>query len=195
VAVTGKVPSNATVWLAGICLQLRKSNYSSCLPPNPCFLPTISRACLPACLPACLQLGGGRTTTGMVIGSLLRMKLNGAQLELGGPGGLVGQASATVGHMDEDVGGCSPRGGSDDDDEQQQQQQGQQQQQQQRGVQQQLSSAPSLFRGASSHGLDAALAAMRRADEGGDGGGGGGGEEAAEEGGQVRPAAAERQGC
>ena len=138
--------------------------------------------------PACLQLGGGRTTTGMVIGSLLRMKLNGAQLELGAPGGLVGQASATVGPMDEDVGGCSPRGGSDDDDEQQQQQQ-------QRGVQQQLSSAPSLFRGASSHGLDAALAAMRRADEGGDGGGDGGGEEAAEEGGQVRPAAAERQGC
>lgn len=67
-----------------------------------------------ACLPLLLQLGGGRTTTGMVIGSLLRMHLNGARI--GGDGGLALGAAATAEHMDEDVGGVSPRGGSDDED-------------------------------------------------------------------------------
>jgi hypothetical protein len=47
------------------------------------------------------QLGGGRTTTGMVIGSLLRMHLNGARL--GGEGGLA-PPGETAEHMDEDVG-------------------------------------------------------------------------------------------
>ncbi|KAL4440251.1 hypothetical protein ABPG75_003252 [Micractinium tetrahymenae] len=60
------------------------------------------------------QLGGGRTTTGMVIGSLLRMHLNGARI--GGDGGLALGMAATAEHMDEDVGGASPRGGSDDED-------------------------------------------------------------------------------
>ncbi|EFN52818.1 hypothetical protein CHLNCDRAFT_26452 [Chlorella variabilis] len=50
------------------------------------------------------QLGGGRTTTGMVIGSLLRMHLNGARI--GGEGGLAGPPAETAEHLDEDVGEC-----------------------------------------------------------------------------------------
>lgn len=50
----------------------------------------------------------------MVIGSLLRMHLNGARI--GGESGLALGAAATAEHMDEDVGGVSPRGGSDDED-------------------------------------------------------------------------------
>lgn len=52
------------------------------------------------------QLGGGRTTTGMAIGTLLRMHLNGAQL----PPPSDMDRKQTVERLDEDVGGASPRG-------------------------------------------------------------------------------------
>jgi hypothetical protein len=58
------------------------------------------------------QLGGGRTTTGMVIGALLRMFLNGASL------GEVMEPGESLQHLDEDVGrGSSLVGGSSDDDD------------------------------------------------------------------------------
>lgn len=58
------------------------------------------------------QLGGGRTTTGMAIGTLLRMHLNGAVL----PKASDMERMETFNRLDEDVGGQSPRGGSDDED-------------------------------------------------------------------------------
>ena len=51
------------------------------------------------------QLGGGRTTTGMCIGSLLRMHLNGAAI----PTMTQLERVATLERLDEDVGGLSPR--------------------------------------------------------------------------------------
>lgn len=51
------------------------------------------------------QLGGGRTTTGMCIGSLLRMHLNGAAI----PKMTHLERVATLERLDEDVGGLSPR--------------------------------------------------------------------------------------
>ena len=58
------------------------------------------------------QLGGGRTTTGMVIGALLRMFLNGASL------GEVMEPGESLQHLDEDVGrGSSLVGGSSSDDD------------------------------------------------------------------------------
>ncbi|PSC67685.1 paladin isoform X1 [Micractinium conductrix] len=60
------------------------------------------------------QLGGGRTTMGMVVGSLLRMHLNGARLG-GEASALCSSSGPTTEHLDEDVGGGSPRGGSDDE--------------------------------------------------------------------------------
>jgi protein-tyrosine phosphatase len=59
------------------------------------------------------QLGGGRTTTGMAIGTLLRMHLNGATFEA--PSEI--ERQATLERLDEDVGGGSPRGGSDDEED------------------------------------------------------------------------------
>lgn len=59
------------------------------------------------------QLGGGRTTTGMAIGTLLRMHLNGAVL----PEASDLERMETFNRLDEDVGGQSPRGGSDDEDD------------------------------------------------------------------------------
>jgi Inositol hexakisphosphate len=59
------------------------------------------------------QLGGGRTTTGMAIGTLLRMHLNGAVL----PVASELERMETFNRLDEDVGGDSPRGGSDDEDD------------------------------------------------------------------------------
>lgn len=59
------------------------------------------------------QLGGGRTTTGMAIGTLLRMHLNGAKL----PVASLLERRETFARLDEDVGGHSPRGGSDDDED------------------------------------------------------------------------------
>jgi len=52
------------------------------------------------------QLGGGRTTTGMAIGTLLRMHLNGATL----PHATELERRETFERLDEDVGGQSPRG-------------------------------------------------------------------------------------
>lgn len=51
------------------------------------------------------QLGGGRTTTGMCIGALLRMHLNGAEV----PKMTQLERVATLERLDEDVGGLSPR--------------------------------------------------------------------------------------
>ncbi len=59
------------------------------------------------------QLGGGRTTTGMAIGTLLRMHLNGAVLPVASDL----ERMETFNRLDEDVGGESPRGGSDDEDD------------------------------------------------------------------------------
>ena len=59
------------------------------------------------------QLGGGRTTTGMAIGTLLRMHLNGASLQT--PSEMDRQA--TLERLDEDLGGKSPKGGSDDEED------------------------------------------------------------------------------
>lgn len=56
------------------------------------------------------QLGGGRTTTGTVIGSLLRMFLNGASLAHADDDL---SRAASLEHLDEDVGGASPRHSSD----------------------------------------------------------------------------------
>ena len=53
------------------------------------------------------QLGGGRTTTGMAIGTLLRVYVNGAPAPA--PSEL--ERRQTLERMDEDVGGGSPRGG------------------------------------------------------------------------------------
>lgn len=50
--------------------------------------------------------GGGRTTTGTVIGSLLRMFLNGASLAHADDDL---SRAASLEHLDEDVGGASPR--------------------------------------------------------------------------------------
>ena len=57
------------------------------------------------------QLGGGRTTTGMCIGSLLRMHLNGAAV----PKTSAMERVATLERLDEDVGGKSPRQTSTED--------------------------------------------------------------------------------
>ncbi|GAB4814185.1 hypothetical protein N2152v2_001231 [Parachlorella kessleri] len=69
------------------------------------------------------QLGGGRTTTGTVIGCLLRMFLNGASLTgeqaqgagpaTGGGRLLLEAAASSLDHLDEDVGGASPRHSDD----------------------------------------------------------------------------------
>lgn len=58
------------------------------------------------------QLGGGRTTTGMCIGTLLRMYLNGAEP----PRPTLMERAATLEQLDEDVGGASPVHRSLDDD-------------------------------------------------------------------------------
>lgn len=60
------------------------------------------------------QLGGGRTTTGMCIGTLLRMHLNGAEI----PKPSYIERCATLERLDEDLGENSPEhGGLDDDGE------------------------------------------------------------------------------
>ena len=59
------------------------------------------------------QLGGGRTTTGMTIGTLLRMHLNGATLQAQ----TEMERQATLTRLDEDLGGKSPKGGSDDEED------------------------------------------------------------------------------
>ena len=60
------------------------------------------------------QLGGGRTTMGMAIGTLLRMHLNGVAL----PVASELEKRETLQRLDEDVGGGEyPRGGSDDEDD------------------------------------------------------------------------------
>lgn len=56
------------------------------------------------CLPA--PQGGGRTTTGTAIGVLLRMFLNSATLPSPGE---VGALPSSLEHLDEDVGGASPK--------------------------------------------------------------------------------------
>eukprot|EP00889_Picochlorum_renovo_P000852 jgi/Picre1/27882/NNA_000845.t1 len=57
------------------------------------------------------QLGGGRTTTGMCIGALLRMHLNGAAV----PNASALEKLDTVERLDEDIGGNSPRRNSSDE--------------------------------------------------------------------------------
>ena len=57
------------------------------------------------------QLGGGRTTTGMCIWSLLRMHLNGAAA----PTMTQLERVATLERLDEDVGGLSPRASTGDE--------------------------------------------------------------------------------
>eukprot|EP00887_Chlorella_sp_A99_P002448 scaffold10.g2448.t1 len=64
------------------------------------------------------QLGGGRTTAGTAIGTLLRMHLNGATLcENMDAASSMELALSSLGNLDEDVGGASPRGESEDDEE------------------------------------------------------------------------------
>lgn len=57
------------------------------------------------------QLGGGRTTTGMCIGALLRMHLNGAAV----PNSSALEKAYTLERLDEDIGGSSPRQISSDE--------------------------------------------------------------------------------